>query len=112
LRKELETDKFKNLGCDFWWKKARREREFLYSKEEPQMTKPVSELTKDWSQERLDHVRAMRERISAKGDRIQKCLNELDEAGATGLDWSPGDPVAREAAAIIRLLLEDGLKVE
>ena len=33
-------------------------------------------------------------------------LKKLDEAGSQGLDLSPGDPVAKEAAAAIRSLLK------
>jgi len=35
----------------------------------------------------------------------QKLLRKLDQAGATGLDLSPGDPLAKAAAEEIRRLL-------
>lgn len=33
---------------------------------------------------------------------VEAVLKQLDDAGATGLDLSPGDPTAREAARVIR----------
>jgi hypothetical protein len=37
-------------------------------------------------------------------EKRKSLLKRLDEAGATGLDLSPGDPLAKEAAAEIRRL--------
>jgi hypothetical protein len=39
---------------------------------------------------------------------IPDLLRRLDEDGATGLDLSPGDQTARDAALVIRYLLKKG----
>ena len=56
------------------------------------MDRPFSELTADWPQDQKD----------------------LDRDGAVGLDGSPGDPIAREAAYLIReivVMLGSGIDV-